>query len=475
MTVQDMVTAAGGVLVKGDPVARIGEISVDSRSGLSDDGLFVAIPGEKTDGHRYIEGARASGAAAVLYCRDVTPGPDAPSVEEKEGGRPDFAWIRVPDTRKALQAVGAFCRERLTIPVLAVTGSVGKTTTREMTALALSAKYRTFKTEKNYNSQLGVPIMLSRIGPEYQAAVLEAGMSEPGEMARLAPIIRPDLTIFTNIGVTHIENLGSREAIFREKFELARAMKPGSPLIVNGDNDILSRLDDSCGYRVIRYGLGENCQVRAEEIRTEGVRTVFTAVCGEDRAAVRLQVAGEHMVRNALAALAAAKELSVPWQAAADRLGEYGGFAGRQLVEEIGGVTVICDYYNASPDSMKAALGVLAGMACEGCKTAVLADMNELGPDSAAFHREVGRAAAECGVTRLITVGERAQEIARGARETSRKMEIFSCKDNQEAADLLLRKLKKGDLLLLKGSHSMELGRIREKLPDFAESGNAGE
>lgn len=460
MTVQDIVAATGGVLVKGDPDGRIGEISVDSRSGLSDRGLFVAIPGEKTDGHRYIEGAKASGAAAVLYSQEMETGADG-----------DFSWIRVPDTTKALQAVGAFCRSRLKIPIAAVTGSVGKTTTREMTALALSAKYNTFKTKKNFNSQLGVPIMLSQIGPEYQAAVLEAGMSEPGEMVRIASIIRPDLTIFTNIGVTHIENLGSRENIFREKFELAKAMAPGSPLIINGDNDILNRLDESCGYRLIRYGLGEHCEIRGEGIHQEGTETVFTAVCGKEQAAVRLRVAGEHMVRNALAALAAAKEFAVPWQDAAEALGEYGGFAGRQMVEKIGGVTLISDYYNASPDSMKAAFQVLAGMDCEGSKIAVLAGMNELGPDTRFFHREVGRAAAGSGAARLITVGELAKEIAQGAAEVSSEMEIFSFDTNKEAAKFLLSGLKTGDVLLLKGSNSTRLGEIRE----YLKTGNAGE
>jgi UDP-N-acetylmuramoyl-tripeptide--D-alanyl-D-alanine ligase len=462
MTVQDIVDATGGTLIQGDPGQIVEDISVDSRSGLSRNGLFVAVAGEKTDGHRYIAGAKASGAVAVLVSEDIEP-------------VPDLAWIQVPDTTEGLQAIGRFCRSRIRIPVVAVTGSVGKTTTREMTALALSARYRTFKTKKNFNSQLGVPIMISQIGPEAEAAVLEAGMSEFGEMARIAPIIRPDITVFTNIGVTHIENLGSRENIFREKFELARAMNPGGTLIVNGDNDILGNLDESCGYRVIRYGLGENCQVRGEDIRREDGDNVFTADCHGKKITVRLAVAGEHMVMNALAALAAAWELGVDPEAAVEKLGVYGGYEGRQKTENIGGVTVIADYYNASPDSMKAALGVMESLDVAGKRVAVLANMNELGPDTRKFHREVGRAAAERGVDLLITVGDLAREIAEGAGESPRNMEIYSCDTRKEAFGILKEKLGEGDILLLKGSNSMKLGEIREDWLRFAESRNAGE
>ena len=451
LTVREIVEATGGTLVKGNPDQVIGEISVDSRSGLANQGLFAAIVGEKTDGHRYIAGAKEAGAAAVLYSQDREP--DC-----------DLAWIRVEDTVKGLQDIGRYCRSRLRIPVVAVTGSVGKTTTREMIALALSARYRTFRTKKNFNSQLGVPITVSQISDEDEAAVLELGMSEIGEMEQIVPIAAPDLVVFTNIGVTHIENLGSRENIFREKFKLAEAMKPGSPLILNGDNDMLSRVDESCGYRVIFYGLGENCSVRGTNLHREGDENVFTADCHGRKVEVRLQAAGEHMVRNALAALAAAWELGVDPEEAARMLRTYGGFAGRQMIETIGGVTVIDDYYNASPDSMKAALGVLSGMECAGKRVAVLANMNELGPDSPAFHEEVGREAAARQVDLLITVGELAEKIAEGAASASRTMEIRSCRTNEEAFAALKERIRPGDLLLLKGSNSMKLGQIRDAL-----------
>ncbi len=449
LTVQEIVRATGGVLTAGDPTQIVQDISVDSRSGLEQDGLFVALVGEKTDGHRYIAGAKAAGAVAVLYSKDMEPDVD-------------LAWIKVEDTVRALQAIGSDCRARVQVPVVAITGSVGKTTTREMVALAMSAKYRTFKTKKNFNSQLGVPIMVSQIAPEDEAAVLELGMSEPGEMGRIAPIARPDLTVFTNIGVTHIENLGSRENILKEKFELARAMKPGSPLVLNGDNDMLSQIDVSCGYRVIFYGLGEHCQVRGTNLHMEGAESVFMAHCHEQVLEVRLHTAGEHMVMNALAALAVAYELGVDLTAAAQMLGTYGGFAGRQMIETLGGVTLIDDYYNASPDSMRAALSVLGSLDCTGKRVAVLADMKELGADEVKFHAEMGPTIAAQGVRLLITVGELAVHMAASAQAADLTMEVHTCRTNDEALQLLEARLAAGDTLLLKGSNSMKLGEIRD-------------
>lgn len=449
LTVGEIVNATGGVLTAGDPAQCVTDISVDSRSGLDHDGLFVALVGEKTDGHRYIAGAKEAGAVAVLYSKDMEP-------------NCDLAWIKVEDTVKALQAIGSYCRDRVQVPVAAITGSVGKTTTREMVALALSAKYRTFKTKKNFNSQLGVPITVSQIAPEDEAAVLELGMSEIGEMERIAAVARPDLTIFTNIGVTHIENLGSRENILKEKFELAKAMKPGSPLILNGDNDMLCKIDASCGYRVIFYGLGEHCHVRGTDLHMDGAVSVFTADCHGQKLEVRLQMAGEHMVMNALAALATAYELGVDLTDAAKALETYGGFAGRQMIETIGGVTLIDDYYNASPDSMRAALGVLNSMNCDGKRIALLADMKELGADEIRFHCEMGQETVKQHVDLLITVGELAAHIAESAKALSEYIEVHTCKTNAEAFAVLKKQIAAGDVLLLKGSNSMKLGEIRD-------------
>ncbi len=452
VTAADLARAAGGMITKGDPEQPIGCISLDSRSGLEPDGLFVPIPGAKTDGHRYIAGAAAAGAKTVIYSEDC----DLDSA--------DITWIRVEDTTEALQAFGRYLRAKVTAPVACVAGSVGKTTTREMTALALSGRYKTFCTQKNFNSQLGVPIMVSRIPEDAEAVVLEVGISEFHEMEKIAPVAAPDMTIYTNIGVSHIENLKTRENIFTEKFKLAQAMKPGSPLILNGDNDLLSKVDASCGYRILFYGFGENNDVRAFNLREEDSYSVFDAdVCGHP-VTVRLQMAGRHMVMNALAALAAAYVWDVPLEAAAEKLTTFIGFAGRQKIRKSNGYRVIEDFYNASPDSMKAALSVLSEMSCSGKRVAVLADMKELGEREVEFHREVGEYAADKGVSVLVCVGALGREIGLAAKEKNPAIEVAFFDNNKEAALYTKECLTEGDLVLLKGSNSMKLSEVSEEL-----------
>ena len=450
-TAADLVLATGGILTRGDENQEIQCISTDSRSDLSPNGLFVPIRGERTDGHLYIKGAASVGAAAVIYEEDLDP------------ATADLVWVRVPDTKKALIDIGIYLRKRLSCRVACVAGSVGKTTTREMVALALSAGFQTFKTEKNFNSQIGVPIMISRVPEDTEALVLEVGISEFHEMEQIAPVADPDLVVYTNIGVAHIENLLTRENIFREKFKLAQQMKPGSPVIVNGDNDILGKLDDSCGYRIIKYGFGEGCEVRALAVRQEGGRNVFDCDCFGEKLTVRLQMAGQHMIMNALAALAAAHEWQVPLEKAAEKLESFTGFAGRQRITRQGGMTFIEDFYNASPDSMRASLGVLKEMACEGRKIAVLADMKELGEKAPVFHREVGEYAASVRPDLLVCVGELAKELAKGASSAD-GLQIACFDTNAQAAEYLRKEAKAGDLILFKGSNSMKLGEICEAL-----------
>ena len=447
ITAADLVLATGGVLTKGNANQIVERISTDSRSDLSPNGLFVPIKGERTDGHLYIKGAASKGAVCVIYEEDC------------DTDQADIAWIRVKDTKKALLDIGSWLRKRLDAKVVAVTGSVGKTTTREMVAIALSASYRTFRTEKNFNSQIGVPIMMSRVPEDTEALVLEVGISEFGEMAQVAPVVNPDITVYTNIGVTHIENLLTRENIFSEKFKLAQQMKPGSTVIVNGDDDILGKLTEECGYHIVRYGLGENCDVRGCNIRHEEGWNVFDVNCHGEKLTVRLQMAGNHMVMNALAALSAAWECKVPLTEAARKLEAFTGFAGRQKITRHAGYTFVEDFYNASPDSMRASLSVLKEMSCEGRKIAVLADMKELGENTRRFHREVGEFAAGSDVSLLVCIGELARELADGASQKG--MTNIHCFDtNQDAAEFLKAQIRPGDLILFKGSNSMKLNEV---------------
>lgn len=424
------------------PVVHIGINSKEVQQGE----LFVPLVGERVDAHRFIGMAFEAGAGSVL-------------TSEHDRMEDVHPWIRVEDTKKALQAVGAFYRDRLTLPLIGITGSVGKTTTREMVAAALSARFRVYKTPGNKNSQVGVPITLSEITSEDEIGVLELGMSMPGEMTVIARIARVDMAVITNVGVTHIEQLGSQENIYQEKLKIQDGLKDGGVLLLNGDDPMLKDTLARDGCRTVYYGTGGHCEYRAENIRLEDGYPVFEAVHGEKRVLVSLKVMGCHHVGNAMAALAAADLYGVDMEAAAERLQEFTGFCGRQQVYVRDGVTIIDDTYNASPASMKASLQVLASMEKAVRRIAVLADMKELGPDGERFHREIGEWLSSQPVDVVLTLGELSRSIEAG--KECRHFGEGGLKALTRAVEELLAP---GDCVLLKGSRSMELDQVAKRL-----------
>lgn len=442
--VKEIVEATGGLLLCGSMTQPLQSISIDSRK-VGEGSLFVPLIGERNDAHRFIGQVFEGGAAASLTSEhEVAP-------EGMEG-----VLIRVKDTRQALQDIGRYIRKRLTMPLVGITGSVGKTTTREMVAAALSAGYRTFKTKANLNSQVGVPITLSEISTRDEIAVLELGMSEPGEMEVIAEIASVDTALITNIGVTHIENLGTREAILREKLRIQDGMRDGGILILNGDNDLLKNVSAKDGCRTVYYGTGPDCDYRAEEISFQDGKPSFVFVHGTERIPIRLSVLGEHNILNALAAMAVADCYHVPLAAAAEALALCDGFQNRQQIYQADGITVIDDTYNASPDSMRAGIRVLASLKDNTKRIAVLGDMKELGEASASFHREIGAFLAEQPVDELVAFGELAEAIAEG---TDGRMKTVLFAENQKDAMIryLKEELRAGDAVLFKGSNSMKL------------------
>lgn len=449
MTVNDIVKATGGRLLCGSGELELANISIDSRTMKGAD-LFVPIIGEKVDAHRFIGCAFEAGAAATLTSEH----------DSMEDVRP---WIRVEDTKKALQDIGSFYRERLHIPLIGITGSVGKTTTREMIAAALSAGYQVYKTPGNSNSQVGVPITLSQITEADEIGVLELGMSMPGELTVIAKLARVDMAVITNIGVTHIEQLGSQECIYREKMTIQDGLRDGGILFLNGDDPMLKDAKAKKGCFTVYYGTGENCEYRAEDICLEDGFPVFTAVCRGQRIPMRLHVRGRHNVLNAMAAMAIADANHVPLLQAAEKVGIFDGFQNRQQVYDCNGVTVLDDTYNASPVSMLAALEVLHSMKGAGRKIAVLADMKELGTDAWRYHREIGEWLQAHPVDILYTLGELALEIQTGARDSCLCCH-FAEKDLDGLYEALAAELRTGDCVLLKGSNSMKLSEISRKL-----------
>ncbi len=459
VTVSDLLAATGGRLLCGDPARTVGHIRLDSRQVGPGD-LFVPLIGEKVDGHKFIPQVIAAGAAAVL-----TSEHDAPAESDASTGN-NPALIRVDDTKRALQDIGRYLRARLTLPLIGVTGSVGKTTTRELIAAALSARYHVYKTPGNSNSQVGVPITISEITPEDEIGVIELGMSEPGELTVIAKIARIDAAVITNIGITHIEQLGSRENIYKEKMTIQDGLRDGGVLILNGDDDMLRITRGKDGVRTVYYGTGENCDLRAEDIVMVDGKARFTAVYGDERQPVRLEVLGEHNVLNALAGIAVCREYGMTLSEAARGLASFQGFAHRLQVYpgNVGGkeILILDDSYNASPASMKAALDVFAGIRPESRHIAVFADMKELGENSPVWHREVGEYAAERHPDLIVTLGEDCRELSAGVRARS-DIPVREFTDREEMAAYLEREIREGDFVLFKGSNSMGLSKLADR------------
>ena len=456
MTVKDLVTASHGTLLWGSGDKAVTGIAIDSRE-VKDGDLFVPLVGEHTDAHKYIEEVLKKGARAVLTSRPLEPSWTLAS--------DDKAIIQVENTQNALQAIGSYYRKRLTLPLVGVTGSVGKTTTREMIGAALSAKYQVYKTPKNHNSQVGVPMTLTEIGKEAEAGVIELGMSEPGELTVIAKIAAVHMAVITNIGVAHIEQLGSQENILREKLTIQDGLQPGGTLFLNGDDPLLKNVTAKEGIHTVYYGTGENCQYRAEDIRLENGYPRFTAVCGHRRIEAALQVPGNHQILNAMAALAVADHMDVPLEEAARQLELFDGVKNRQQIYHLPNqVVMIDDTYNASPVSVEGAIDILASRQKAGRRIAVLADMKELGALAGRYHRQVGEYLGRRQVDMLITYGQLAKEIQAGALASNPDLKTlwFSIDQKEELKQRLVAELHPQDCILLKGSNSMKLGEAAE-------------
>ena len=472
ITVKELLEATGGNLLLGQEDQHAGHISLDSRKMEGDD-LFVPIVGERVDAHLFLCQAIASGAAAVFTSEHHRWEDVKASVRQQCGGNREqekkalgAAWIEVPDTKKALQDLGSFCRKRLTLPLVGITGSVGKTTTREMIAEALSAGFLVYKTPGNSNSQVGVPITIAEIPQSAEIGVIELGMSEPGEMERISRVARVDCAVITNIGVAHIEQLGSQEHILEEKLHIQDGMPAEGILFLNGDDPLLASVVPKEGRKRVLYGLGRDCDYRAEDLHLEEGYPVFTAVHGDRSVRVRLQVMGSHMVSNAMAALAVADTYGLSMEKAALALGQFKGYKGRQQIFQWGGVTVIDDSYNASPVSMKAGLEVLASVKGEGRRIAVLADMKELGLEAVRFHEEIGAYIGEHPLDMVLLLGELASCIGSGmdaARAVTPYIEMDRLAQVEEWLD---EHIREGDCILYKGSNSMKLSEAVRHLKE---------
>lgn len=432
----------GGKLSGGGSTgARLGDIIIDSRAVKPGD-LFVAYKGEHTDGHAYIQSAFEKGAAACLAER--LPNEAAGPV------------ILVPDVQAAVEKLCIAYRDSLSLPVLGISGSVGKTTAKEMLWSVLSEKYNVLKTEGNLNNHIGVPMTISRIRPEHQAAVVEMGISGFGEMSLLAKMARPDIALFTMIGHAHLEALHNLEGVFKAKTEMLDFMPEGGTVIINGDDPWLNRIQ--CRQRLVRCGLGEACDVRARDVKLlEDGRTLCDINYGERHIWADIPAYGIHMVYAALEAAAAGFMLGLSDEEIARGISAYRVVGRRGAVTSTGKITLIDDCYNANPDSMRCALDSLRDM--PGRHVAVLADMLEMGPGEEKMHFELGRYAAENGVEQLLCCGKLSRYTAEGAEDKALWFE-----SREALAAVLPEYIKPGDTVLVKGSRGMHMEDISELL-----------
>ena len=439
--VSDIAAAAEGKLLCGDENTVITSFITDSREAKAG-AMFVPIRGERADGHSYIPAVLEGPAAAAFTDHEIPLG--------------EKPLVLVKDCREALQKAAAWYRDQFAIPIVGITGSVGKTTAKEMVAQALSAQFRVLKTAGNQNSQVGVPITVCGLRKDHTAAVVEMGVSMPGEMARIAGVVKPTCAVMTNIGVSHIEFMKTRENILAEKARIADYLPPDGALFVNGDDDLLPTLKETMGSRVVTFGLGPTCDWRAFGLNEADKGTFFTcqSPAGE-RTELFVPAAGEHNVRNALCAMAVARYLGVPAGDVVRAISAYKAPAMRQQMVEANGLLIIDDSYNASPDSMRSAIDVLSTRPVTGKRAAVLADMLELGDFSQQGHYQVGQYAKERGVELLVAVGPLSREIAAGYGEGARWFAT-----NQEAAAFLRDALRPGDAVLVKGSRGMKTDEI---------------
>lgn len=449
MTIPEIISAVDGTWLnprKG--AAPVTAVCTDSRK-IAPGCLFLPWVGERFDGHDFIDRALDAGAAGCLCAR------------RPELLRPDKFYIQVADTRLALRALASAYRDRFAIPFVQVTGSVGKTTTKEMLAAVLGAKLRVLKTPENFNNDIGTPLTLLQLRPEHEAAVIETGMNHFGEIAYLGEMVRPDIAVISNIGDAHIEFLGSREGILKAKSEIFQNLKPDGVAILNGDDPLLNGLE--LPFTTIRCGQSAHCNVRVTDILDHGVAGITcTVTTARDTYVLRIPAPGEHMVYSASMAVAIAELLHLNHAEIIRGVEAYQPAGSRMRVIHLPeDRCILDDCYNANPQSVSAALEILAKTECDR-KVAVLGDMGELGDLTAQAHYNMGALAAMLGIDFVAAIGEKAAMIADGAVESGGEAYHFATKE--EAIRELTGQLGPNTAMLVKASHAMHFGWIVEEL-----------
>ena len=453
LTLRQLLEAVNGTLLGDfdDLDAQAVQVSTDSRN-ITPGCLFIPLEGERFDGHSFINSALEAGAAGCLTAR------------ERESYLPGKFYIKVRSTQRALWELARYYKKLFPIPFIAVTGSVGKTTTKDMTAAVLGARFRVHKTEGNFNNDIGVPLTLLRLEAQHEVCVVELGMDHAGEIDNLARLGEPDMALITNIGDAHIENLGSRENIFKAKCEIFPHLKRDGLAILNGDDPLLAALEGTLAQRTVFVGEGEGLDYTARDLSSDGAGHLFCRVkTPRSQFEANIPALGSHMIYPTLMAAAAAEALGMAPDEIVRGIGAFLPTKMRMnIVRCKGDIVILNDAYNANPQSMRAAAAVL-GDAQGRRKVAVVGDMKELGPGSEQFHRAVGGYFAQAGTDRLIAVGDLARFMAEGARDAGLgQADWFPTLD--AARNALSREVRAGVTILVKASRSMAFEKIVDYL-----------
>ncbi len=459
MTIREILQAVNGRMLGefGDLNREVCRVETDSRT-IHPGSLFIPLAGERFDGHAYITAALEAGAAGCFTQR------------ERERYLPGKFYIQVASTQQALRDLAICYKKRFPIPVVALTGSVGKTTTKDMTACVLEQKYRVLKTEGNLNNEIGVPLTLLRLNSEHEIAVLELGMNHAGEIDYLSAIVEPDVVLMTNIGDSHIEHFGSREKILEAKSEIFHHVKPGAFAVLNGDDPLLRNLSQRLPYKHVLAGTGEGMDYRASDLSSDGCSQLSCCLhTPKGDFPVEIPALGEHMVYPALMAAAVAEYFGLSQEEISNGILQFSPTKMRMnILRRAQGITIFNDAYNANPQSMRAAVEVLSG-ARGAYKLAVLGDMFELGPLAPALHASVGDYLGKSGVDCLVAVGELARHIYDAA--APHMPEAHYCKTKEDAKPLLARLLRPDATVLVKASRGMAFEDLAEYLKSITQDG----
>ena len=454
MSIKEIADACHGIY-HGDPALLTKEassVAIDSRK-VEKDTLFVAIKGARVDGHSFIPQVMEAGALC--------------SVSEQDLGDVDYPYIQVTSSTEALKEIAEHYRCSLDIKVVGISGSVGKTSTKEMIASVLSEKYCVLKTEGNFNNEIGLPLTVFNLREEHEVAVLEMGISHFGDMEPLARIARPDVCVITNIGYAHLENLGTRDGILKEKTSMTDFMQPDGTVIFNGDDDKLRGYTSDKGIQPVYFGLDPACPFHAEQVDRKGLKGTYAEfVTPSSHFHAHISLPGDHMIYNALAGIAVGYALGMDDDAIARGIEKLIPIAGRNNLIEAEHYTIIDDCYNANPASMRSSLDVLAY--ADTRKVAILGDMGELGTNEKEMHRQTGTYAIDKGIDLLICIGKLSSEMAEAAQEKAvaenKKTRILHFDTKEDFYEEMSQILNEKDTVLVKASHFMEFPEIVKKL-----------